>query len=101
MSDDPVTLGELRRTVDQVRLELSHARTEVGALAGMPGQLTSMSALWTEQLRAHKEQSAAALAHLSDEVETLKGWQTWALRIVVAAVVLAVVGLVLASPAPR
>lgn len=126
---DTVSLGELRRTVEALRGDLGNARAELGALVAIPVQLDNMAALWAAQLEAAKQQHAADVASLKqgladarreadrelaahiracssdrdairEDVATLQGWQTWAVRLVLGAVGLAIVAVALGAPAP-
>lgn len=122
---DTVTMGELRRTVEALRTDLGSARAELGALVAIPVQLDSMAALWNAQLASVRDTHAAdmaavreSIAHLRtdhqreldararkgemegirEDVESLQSWQTWALRLVMGVVGLAILALVVGAP---
>lgn len=69
-----VTLGEVNRKVDTVV-------TAIGALSQQVGQLPTYR----------------DFTGLEQRVSNVESWQTWALRLVVGAVLIAVVGVVLAA----
>jgi len=105
---DVVTLGELRRTVDNLALQLSTARAEMGGLASIPAQLDSMTKLWAAQLETERQRTAAAVQQLTsrvdgleDDVKDLTGWKTWTFRLVLGAVCLALLALVLPGDTSR
>lgn len=122
---DTVSLGELRRAVEAMRADLGTARSELGALTAIPVQLDSMAALWNAQLAAARQEHQADMASvreslanmraqverdlagkastgsvqgLREDVEDLATWKTWAIRLVLGVVLLAIVGLVVGQP---
>ena len=76
MAEDDVTLGEVGRRLTNVEAALQTQTTLLGKLVA----------------------SAAAddvrFIHIDDRISRLERWQTWALRLVVAAVAAAVLALV-------
>lgn len=76
MTDEP-TLGEVGRAVSRVEAELGH----------LPERYVSREAFleWKRTTDA--------------QIKELQDWKTWALRIVIGAVMLAMLGLVLANAA--
>lgn len=109
--DETARLTELRVMSAQQAAELARLRADLAPLVGMPAQLDALSRLWQEQLANLRErhdrdvaelraQQRAAHADLAGDVEQLQSWQTWALRIVLGAVILGVFGLLVAAPGP-
>lgn len=95
-SGPDVTTGELARRLDQVDSGLLRVQDKLERLA-TADNLTSLGVVWQHSLdeterriQNHQDAQDAAIAEL-------KSWQTWALRIVVGAVLTGVAGLVVVN----
>lgn len=97
-ASEAAQLVELRVTAAQTSAELGRLRADLAPLMALPVQLDALSRLWQEQLDNVKETHRRDVHDLRTDVDDLRSWQTWALRIVIGAVVLAVLGVVLAQP---
>ena len=86
MSDGDWTGRELRHMIERIEAKLDADTRKLDALTV---QVTSMSA-----------SADAVHKRLAEQVEDLESWQTWALRIVVSAVVIAVLALVVNDGVP-
>lgn len=93
-------LVELRVTLAQQTAELGRLRTDLAQLIGMPMQLDALSRLWAEQLDNVKAHQKRDTAELRSDVDDLKAWQTWAMRLVIGAVVLTVLAVVVNANPP-
>ena len=96
-ANEAAQLVELRVTMAQQTSELSRLRGDLGPLLGLPVQLDALSRLWQEQLDNAKETARRDIREVRSDVDELKAWQTWAMRIVLAAVIIAVLGIVVSS----
>lgn len=99
---ESVRLAELRVSVDDTRHEVERLRSDLAPLVALPTLVTGhVEMVRREILNIHTridrevKQHAADMAELQRDIEGLITWQTWALRLVLGAVLLAVVGLVL------
>ena len=86
MSNAEWTIGELSRLVDRVEKKLDDDARKLDRVQ-----------LEVTQMRA---ENAASRDRLAERVDALEQWQTWALRIVVSAVVLAIMAFILADAPP-
>ena len=84
MTNTEWTVGELSRLVDRVEKKLDDDAKKLDQVQ-----------LEVTQMRA---ENAASRERLAERVDALEQWQTWALRIVVSAVILAIMAFVLAPP---
>lgn len=111
ITDETARLTELRVMSAQQAVELSRLRADLAPLVGLPAQLDALSRLWQEQLNHLRErhdrdvdelraQARAAHRELQADIEGLQSWQTWALRLVVAGVIVAALALITTVPAP-
>ena len=86
MTNTEWTVGELSRLVDRVEKKLDEDARKLDRVQ-----------LEVTQMRA---ENAASRDRLRERVDALEQWQTWALRIVVSAVVLAIMAFILADAPP-
>lgn len=93
------TMGALADQVDRMRRDLS-------PLLALPTSLQAVTTLHDERmanLRDRCDRDAAALrtelADVRADLDAVTAWQTWAMRLVIGAVIAAVVGLVIAPSA--
>ena len=86
MTNTEWTVGELSRLVDRVEKKLDEDAKKLDRVQ-----------LEVTQMRA---ENAASRDRLAERVDALEQWQTWALRIVVSAVVLAIMAFILADAPP-
>ena len=86
MPDGDWTGRELRHMIERIEAKLD---TDGRKLDALTVQVTAMSA-----------SADAVHKRLSEQVEDLESWQTWALRIVVSAVVIAILALVVNDGVP-
>lgn len=86
MPDVDWTGRELRHMIERIEAKLDADTRKLDALTV---QVTAMSA-----------SADAVQKRLTEQVEDLESWQTWALRIVVSAVVIAVLALVINDGVP-
>lgn len=97
-------LVELRVILAQTTAELGRLRADMAPLTALPVQLDALSKLWQEQLdnvKEHQRRDVRELRRDMDEVArdvtSLEQWQTWALRLVVGLVVMAVLSVVVVA----
>lgn len=117
-----VDLVELRVGLAGLTAEVQRMRGDLAHLAGLPAQLTAVAELQNERmlnLRDQHERDVKGLVdditaesgrrrsadegverRLSAEIASVKEWQTWAIRLVLAFVVLAVLGFAIGTGAP-
>ena len=86
MTNTEWTVGELSRLVDRVEKKLDEDARKLDRVQ-----------LEVTQMRA---ENAASRDRLAERVDALEQWQTWALRIVVSAVILAIMAFILADAPP-
>ena len=86
MTNTEWTVGELSRLVDRVEKKLDEDAKKLDRVQ-----------LEVTQMRA---ENAASRDRLAERVDALEQWQTWALRIVVSAVILAIMAFILADAPP-
>lgn len=86
MTNSEWTIGELSRLVERVEKKLDD---DARKLDRVQNEVTQMRA-----------ESAASRERLVERVEALEQWHTWALRIVVSAVILAIMAFILADAPP-
>lgn len=60
--------------------------------------LTAAASSWQMLLQSHEQFSAQRYAEVKARVDQLEAWQTWAMRLVIGAVLSAVVALVIIAP---
>lgn len=80
-----VTLGELARRLDILHQDVRDMRSDL---------------VKHDDLGVVNEAWRSALGRLEKDVSDLQSWQTWATRLIVGAVILAVVGLALTQAGP-
>lgn len=116
----PADLLELRVGLASVAAEMTLMRQALAPLAGMPLQLDALAQLQSERLTNHianhardvsdlhadleaeagRRRSAddAQERRLSKDIDALREWQTWAMRLVLGLVIAAIVTAVLVTP---
>ena len=90
-------LVELRVTLANITSEVHRLRSDLGPLAALPTQLDAITALWQERLDNAVQQRSRDVAELRKDVDELSSWQTWLTRLVIGAVVAAVLALVIST----
>lgn len=97
---DSAAFVELRVTLVHLTRELDRLRSDLSGMTRLPSQVEALSELWTERLDSAVEARKRAVDELQKDVDELRQWQTWLLRAVVGAVLVAGLALVLAAPPP-
>lgn len=87
--EHPVTLGEVSRHLDSISNDLRSMRTKMDDLTSWPDVKRVEDGL--------KARHDADVLALSRRLAVVEGWQTWAGRIIIGAVILAVLGVVIAT----
>lgn len=96
-----IDLVELRVGLAGLTAEVQRMRADVAPLAGLPLQLQAVADLQAERLTNHIERHKRDMddvrediAHVErrarEAIKALEDWQTWAVRLVLGAVVVAV-----------
>lgn len=104
-SPHDVDLVELRVGLAGLTAEVQRMRADVAPLAGLPLQLQAVADLQAERLTNHIERHQRDIDDLREDIthaerrareaiKTLEDWQTWAMRLVVGAVIVAVLAAV-------
>lgn len=115
-----VDLLELRVAVGALSAGVEQLRQSLIPLAGLPLQLEALQQLHSERLTHHIANHDRDFRNLANDLQAEEGrrrsgdqelerrlgesikavqeWQTWAIRVVLAAVALAVLGVVLVTP---
>lgn len=96
-ASDAAQLVELRVTLAQTGAEVHRLRSDLAPLAALPVQLDALSRLWQEQLDNVKESTRRDIADVRADVDELRSWHTWVVRIVIGFVVLAALAVVIQS----
>lgn len=98
-------LVELRVSLSEARQELGRLRADLAPLTSLPTLLKAQQDLVRHQLRSIEDRIEREVAQHQQDVEDVRkdiaelmDWKTWSLRLVVGAVLLALVGLAIASP---
>lgn len=81
-ADEGVTLGELNRNISALRAELAATRAELAAV---------------HELRTRAELNKVGIAQANDRIDELEDALRWVTRLVIGAVVLALLGLVVSA----
>lgn len=95
--DQTAQLVELRVTLANITSEVHRLRTDLGPLSALPTQLDAITQLWQERLDNAVVQRSRDVADLRADVDELRSWQTWLTRLVIGAVVAAVLALVVSA----
>jgi hypothetical protein len=90
-----VTLGELARRMDMLHTDLKELRSAVAER----DDLATVTAGWQAALSGHEKQADLKWDAYDARVTALESWQTWAMRLVIGAVLSGVVALLLAVKA--
>jgi hypothetical protein len=91
---DDITLGEVHRSLELMRQDISGLRDSVVKR----DDLTSAASAWTMLLQSHEQIAEQRHKELNNRITALESWQTWAMRIVLGAVMAGVLALVLVQP---
>lgn len=92
-ANEAAQLVELRVLVASLTSEVSRLRSDIAPIGGLPAQLEHVARLWDERLRNAISTHDRDVAELREDVAGLREWQTWALRLVVGAVVVSILAL--------
>lgn len=90
-------LVELRVTLANITSEVHRLRSDLGPVAALPVQLDAITQLWQERLDNAVKERTRDVQDLRTDVDELRSWQTWLTRLVVGAVVAAVLALVVST----
>lgn len=90
MSDSDVTLGELARRMDSMHSDVRELRSAVVS----HDDLKSAVGSWQLLLQAQEARQAVVITQIENRLVALESWNTWAMRIVLGAVLVAIIGLV-------
>lgn len=103
MAPDDVSLGEVARRLNALHQDVRELRNSIVER----DDLSATATAWEASLRAHEQkmdlrftQSDLEHRQLRRDIDTLQAWQTWAARIVLGAVLLAVLGVSLTLGTP-
>ena len=101
MGDDLLpTLGEVARSMGRLEKEISNVRQDIRSLEEkVPTKelIVTTERAWEANLRALEDRFVERTAVLEDKISDLEDWKTWTLRIVMGAVIMALMGLILTS----
>lgn len=89
-----MTLGELGRRMDLMHADVQAMRSSIVEHT----DLDTATRGWERALAAHEATSALRDGNLDHRLTTVEAWQTWALRLVVGAVLMAGLGYLLVQP---
>lgn len=89
---DDVTLGEVARRVEALHSDVKEMRDRIVT----HDDLRLVATAWEQLLTAHESNETLRITALDARVTVLEAFQTWAVRIVVGAVLVSAVGLLLA-----
>lgn len=105
-TEQAAAYAELRTTMAGLSDTVDRMRRDLAPLSALPHQLQAVTELHAERLANIRERIdtdarvlRAELAEVRQDLDTVTSWQTWAMRLVVGAVITAVVALVLAPRA--
>lgn len=99
---EDVTLGELARRMDSMHQDLRELRQVVVEHEDLTSVVEAWQGALAAQAKLHEEQLASVRQEVSvntQKIDRLGGWVTWTGRVVIGAVIIAVIGLVI-LPAP-
>ena len=102
MSPSEVDVVELRVGMSALASEVGQLRAAIAPLAALPTQLDAIATLHAERLTNHIERHKRDMTDVRRDLEAVearceerhdevKDWQTWAIRLVLGAVLLAAV----------
>lgn len=91
---DDVTLGELARRMDLLHGDVKELR---GAIVEHD-DLRAAAGAWHTALQAHENLADRRMTAVETRMDRLDAWHAWALRIVLGAVLVALLALVLSDP---
>lgn len=100
MSETQPTVGEIGRSVDRLEKEIGGVRSDIKELADKVPTKEFIGAIeraFQANLDATEEKFDAKIAAVESKVADLEDWKKWTLRLVLALVIAAVMGLVLVS----
>lgn len=95
MTDQP-SPGEISRRLDDLRGDVHRVSDRLDRLPDRD-DLTALATAWQGALAASEALADTRHTHLEQRVTDLEQFQSWAVRIVLGLVIVAVVGLVLAG----
>lgn len=87
MTTEP-TPSELGRRLDEVRGDLRHISDRFDRLPDQQ-DLANVASAWMTSLTALEQHTATRVDHLNRRVDALDAWQTWAVRILLGALLVA------------
>lgn len=88
MSDD-ITMGELARRMEVLHKDLREMRTSLISRDDLSNTHTQFMAM----VAAHESNDLLRFAGMQKDIDSLQSWQTWAMRVVLGAVLLGLLGL--------
>lgn len=100
MNDEHPTLGEIGRAVTRLETDLVGVRDAIRALEDkVPSKelVAATERAWTSHMAAIEARFNDKIVTLEEKFEDLDAWKTWALRIVMGAVLAALLALVLTT----
>lgn len=98
INGEGVSVGELRRRMDELRSDVHALDTKVDQLPDKT-DIAQLGAVWNATLQATTELFTERFLALAKRVEAIERWQNWAAKLVIGGVITAVLALVL-SQAP-
>lgn len=96
MPDQEVTLGEVARSLQELRQDVR----EIRGVVAERDDLHTVTESWKAALSAHERHAETRIATIESDVQELRAWQTWAGRLVLGAVVLAIITALLSLGGP-
>jgi len=96
---DDLTLGELSRNIDSLRGDIHELTGKVETQTISKDTLSMIVSQWATSLAASEAQQASSTRQLERRIEDLEGWRTWALRIVIGVVIVALLALLIHNAA--
>lgn len=100
MTDDQPSLGEIGRSVDRLEKEIGGVRGDIKQLEEkVPTRefIEAMERAFLASLSATETKWSTKIEHIEDKIADLESWKTWTLRLVVGAILMAILGLVVIS----
>ena len=100
MSDEQPTLGEIGRSVDRLEKEIGGVRGDIRQLEEkVPTKelVAAMERAFQASLASTELRWDAEISLVKTKVDDLEAWKTWTLRLILGAVLLAVLGLVVVT----
>lgn len=94
------TLGEVARSMSRLENEIGNVRKDIRSLEEkVPTRelIAATERAWSSNLHALEERMLDKTAALEEKIEDLENWKTWTLRIVMGAVIMALMGLILTA----